>query len=156
MAEVAGDGQQRQADLPAPRKGARSRLTQEGGGTQYNLGQDMRPDASGQTFTVTNLKTAIDVAGTRVDDYRTLTREQRAGVRRTVQIVFQDPYSSLDPRMTVGDIVGEPLIVHGIGSRRENSGDEKIAASYRDTKGSRNTHTAGLGRERSMWQRHVQ
>ena len=40
-------------------------------------------------------------------------------MRREMQIVFQDPYSSLDPRMTVGDIVGEPLIVHGIGTRRD-------------------------------------
>jgi oligopeptide transport system ATP-binding protein len=39
-------------------------------------------------------------------------------VRRELQIVFQDPYSSLDPRMTVGNIVGEPLQVHGIGSGR--------------------------------------
>ena len=40
-------------------------------------------------------------------------------MRREMQIVFQDPYASLDPRMTVGDIVAEPLVVHGIGSRRD-------------------------------------
>jgi oligopeptide transport system ATP-binding protein len=40
-------------------------------------------------------------------------------LRRDMQIVFQDPYSSLDPRMTVGDIVSEPLEIHGIGSRRD-------------------------------------
>jgi oligopeptide transport system ATP-binding protein len=40
-------------------------------------------------------------------------------LRREMQIVFQDPYSSLDPRMTVGDIVGEPLVVHSVGSRRD-------------------------------------
>jgi oligopeptide transport system ATP-binding protein len=40
-------------------------------------------------------------------------------IRRELQIVFQDPYSSLDPRMTVGDIVGEPLLVHRVGSRRD-------------------------------------
>jgi peptide/nickel transport system ATP-binding protein/oligopeptide transport system ATP-binding protein len=34
--------------------------------------------------------------------------------RRSMQIVFQDPFASLNPRMTAGDIVGEPLIVHGI------------------------------------------
>jgi ABC-type oligopeptide transport system ATPase subunit len=49
----------------------------------------------------------------------TLGREELRRMRREMQIVFQDPYSSLDPRMTVGDIVGEPLIVHGIGTRRD-------------------------------------
>jgi ABC-type oligopeptide transport system ATPase subunit len=39
-------------------------------------------------------------------------------MRRELQIVFQDPYSSLDPRMTVGNIVAEPLVVHDIGTRR--------------------------------------
>jgi oligopeptide transport system ATP-binding protein len=48
-----------------------------------------------------------------------LGREALRKMRREMQIVFQDPYSSLDPRMTVGDIVGEPLIVHGIGTRRD-------------------------------------
>jgi oligopeptide transport system ATP-binding protein len=38
--------------------------------------------------------------------------------RQDMQIVFQDPYSSLDPRMTVGNIVSEPLEVHGMGTRR--------------------------------------
>ena len=35
-----------------------------------------------------------------------------------MQIIFQDPFASLNPRMTAGDIVGEPLIVHGIGDRQ--------------------------------------
>jgi oligopeptide transport system ATP-binding protein len=50
-----------------------------------------------------------------------LGREELRKMRREMQIVFQDPYSSLDPRMTVGDIVAEPLIVHGIGTRRDRS-----------------------------------
>ena len=40
-------------------------------------------------------------------------------LRRDLQIIFQDPYSSLNPRMTVGEIVREPLLVHGVGSKDE-------------------------------------
>jgi len=47
-----------------------------------------------------------------------LRREELRRMRREMQIVFQDPYASLDPRMTVGNIVSEPLEVHGIGTRR--------------------------------------
>ncbi len=46
--------------------------------------------------------------------------------RREMQIIFQDPFSSLDPRMTAGDIVGEPLSVHGIGDSR--SGRREMVA----------------------------
>jgi ABC-type oligopeptide transport system ATPase subunit len=45
-------------------------------------------------------------------------REELRELRREMQIVFQDPYSSLNPRMTVGTTVEEPLAVHGIGTRR--------------------------------------
>lgn len=51
-------------------------------------------------------------------------------LRRDMQIIFQDPYSSLNPRMTVGAIVGEPLLVHGIarGKEREDRVRELLAA----------------------------
>jgi ABC-type oligopeptide transport system ATPase subunit len=47
-----------------------------------------------------------------------MSGEQLRKVRQDMQIVFQDPYSSLDPRMTVGNIVAEPLEVHGMGTRK--------------------------------------
>jgi len=49
-----------------------------------------------------------DLAGSELDDFR-----------RGAQIVFQDPFSSLDPRMTVGDVVREPLDIHDIGTTEE-------------------------------------
>jgi oligopeptide/dipeptide ABC transporter ATP-binding protein len=48
-----------------------------------------------------------------------LSKSEMRALRRRMQIVFQDPYSSLNPRMKVGDIIGEPLIVHGIGNKQE-------------------------------------
>jgi oligopeptide/dipeptide ABC transporter ATP-binding protein len=42
--------------------------------------------------------------------------------RRQMQIIFQDPFSSLNPRMSAGDIVGEPLLVHGIAHGKEKHG----------------------------------
>jgi oligopeptide transport system ATP-binding protein len=48
-----------------------------------------------------------------------LKGEDLRRLRRRMQLVFQDPFASLDPRMTVGDIVGEPLVVHKVGSRQE-------------------------------------
>jgi ABC-type oligopeptide transport system ATPase subunit len=47
------------------------------------------------------------------------SRSRMRLARRDMQIVFQDPYSSLNPRMRVGDIVEEPLIIHGLGTRDE-------------------------------------
>ena len=46
--------------------------------------------------------------------------EQKA-FRRSVQMIFQDPYSSLDPRTTVGETIGEGLRIHGVGSRTERA-----------------------------------
>ena len=52
-------------------------------------------------------------------DLTLLKGEELRHMRRKMQMIFQDPYASLNPRMTVGDIVGEPLIVHNVASGKE-------------------------------------
>lgn len=53
--------------------------------------------------------TAYDITAARKGDLKE--------IRRNIQMIFQDPYSSLNPRMTIGDIIQEPLIIHDIGTR---------------------------------------
>lgn len=49
----------------------------------------------------------------------TLKGEQMRQMRRKIQMIFQDPYASLNPRMTVGQLVGEPLMVHNVATGAE-------------------------------------
>lgn len=51
----------------------------------------------------------------------TFSSKQMMSVKRNIQMIFQDPYSSLNPRMTVRDIVAEPLDVHKLAGRRERT-----------------------------------
>ncbi|HYO00071.1 MAG TPA: oligopeptide/dipeptide ABC transporter ATP-binding protein [Actinomycetota bacterium] len=67
-------------------------------------------------------------------DIVTASRKEMAAVRREMQIVFQDPFSSLNPRMTVRSIVSEPLQIHGIfedmgGTRYVNELLERVGLS---------------------------
>ncbi|WP_328317967.1 ABC transporter ATP-binding protein [Streptomyces sp. NBC_00388] len=57
------------------------------------------------------------------------SRRELHAVRRQVQMVFQDPYASLNPRMTVGRIVAEPLVAFGIGDREER--ERRVAGLLR-------------------------
>jgi peptide/nickel transport system ATP-binding protein len=63
-------------------------------------------------------------AGGVVDVGRLAPRALRE-LRREMQMIFQDPFASLNPRMTLLDLVGEPLYVHGLRSRRER--EERVA-----------------------------
>ena len=67
---------------------------------------------------------SIEVGGT---DITHLSKGELRPYRRQMQIIFQDPFSSLNPRMSVGDIVGEPLLVHGLagGTDRRERPDYK-------------------------------
>ncbi len=52
-------------------------------------------------------------------DVSEMSRDERTAFRRDAQVVFQDPFSSLDPRMTIGETVRQPLDVHDIGTDSE-------------------------------------
>ncbi len=52
-------------------------------------------------------------------DITQLDAGQMLPYRRQMQMIYQDPYASLNPRMSAGEIVGEPLVIHGIGDAKE-------------------------------------
>lgn len=52
-------------------------------------------------------------------DISTLSRHDLRDVRRDVQMIFQDPYGSLNPRRRVGSIIGDPFTIHGLGNAKE-------------------------------------
>ncbi len=64
-----------------------------------------------------------------VVDLAKLTREQLKPLRGQMQMIFQDPYGSLNPRMTLFDIVGEPLLMSGMKRRKER--EERVAELLR-------------------------
>jgi ABC-type oligopeptide transport system ATPase subunit len=65
----------------------------------------------------------------RGEDVLGFARDRMREARRQMQIVFQDPYSSLNPRMRVGDTVEEPLIIHRMGRKTERR--ERVAELFR-------------------------
>jgi ABC-type oligopeptide transport system ATPase subunit len=65
----------------------------------------------------------------RGDNVLQFSRQRMRLARRDMQIVFQDPYSSLNPRMRVGDIVEEPLVIHKLGDRARRR--DRVAELFR-------------------------
>ena len=72
----------------------------------------------------TVLRLIEPTAGDIIYDGHSIIREDMLPYRRRMQIIFQDPYASLDPRMTVGDIVGEPLDIHNLYSSQQERRDK--------------------------------
>jgi len=62
-------------------------------------------------------------------DLTQLKREQMRRMRRDMQLIFQDPFASLDPRMTAGDIIGEPLKVHNLARGKQYK--DQVAELFR-------------------------
>lgn len=79
----------------------------------------------------TVLKLIEPTAGTiklRGKDITDLDPVNMRPLRSEMQIIYQDPYSSLNPRMSAGDIVGEPLVIHQVASGKEK--EERVAALF--------------------------
>ena len=99
------------------------------------------------------LRLVEPTAGTIKVGGRDITRLSKAELRpyrREMQIIFQDPFASLNPRMSAGDIVGEPLKVHGIAGRAERA--QRVAALF-DQVGLRATQMRSYPHEFSGGQR---
>lgn len=58
----------------------------------------------------------VEFAGQQISE---LSKDEMRKARRDIQMIFQDPYASLNPRHSIGKILEEPLIVHGMGSAKE-------------------------------------
>ena len=58
------------------------------------------------------------------EDITGIPKKEIRRLRRRMQMIFQDPFSSLDPRMTVGDIIGEPLAVHKLAGKKSDYRDQ--------------------------------
>ncbi len=85
------------------------------------------------------------------EDIMNYSSEELRKWRRKAQIIFQDPYSSLNPRMTIGDILTEPLVIHGIGGTKKQRYDK--ASYFLDKVGLAGDHLSRYPHEFSGGQR---
>jgi oligopeptide/dipeptide ABC transporter ATP-binding protein len=90
---------------------------------------------SGKTTTAQSLLQMLPITSGEVrfkgTDLASLSARQLRAMRRKVQVVYQDPYESLDPRYTVRRTIEEPLLIHGIGATKQERRDLIVAALER-------------------------
>jgi peptide/nickel transport system ATP-binding protein/oligopeptide transport system ATP-binding protein len=84
-------------------------------------------------------------------DIASLSRRELKPLRREMQMIFQDPYSSLNPRKTVGSIIGEPFVIHGVESDADRR--KKLVQELMDTVGLNPEHYNRFPHEFSGGQR---
>jgi peptide/nickel transport system ATP-binding protein len=84
-------------------------------------------------------------------DLNSLTPEQMRAMRQRMQITFQDPMSSLNPRLRVADIIAEGLVAHSIGTKPERC--DRVAALLEEEVGLRADHMSRFAQEFSSGQR---
>jgi len=108
----------------------------------------------GKTTLGRTLIRLVDATSGRIEfkgqDITRLTRSQMRAVRRSMQIVFQNPFASLDPRMTVLDLIAEPLRVHGM---YESGAGRRRVAELMETVGLSAAHAKRYPHEFSGGQR---
>jgi oligopeptide/dipeptide ABC transporter ATP-binding protein len=108
----------------------------------------------GKSTTGRTLLRLLEPTGGKVEfmgkDLVKLDKVEMRQMRRNMQMIFQDPYASLNPRMTVGSIVEEPLLIHGIGTKVER---RKRVVSLLEEVGLREEHAARYPHEFSGGQR---
>lgn len=84
----------------------------------------------GKSTTGATILRLLEATGGEVDfggkDILALNRREMREIRKEMQIIFQDPYASLNPRMTVAEIVGEPLLIHNLVNNKKEK-KEKVA-----------------------------
>lgn len=105
---------------------------------------------TGRTVVRLNKPTAGSVTFEGHDLFAKMNRQQNMDLTQKIQIIYQDPYSSLDPRFTVGRCIEEPLIVHHMGNKEERRARVlhscmTSACAKRSTRAIRTNFPAGSG-----------
>jgi peptide/nickel transport system ATP-binding protein len=89
----------------------------------------------GKTTTAQSILRLVDVVSGSIElegrDITHLSQRELQPARRTMQIIYQDPYESLDPRFRVRQAIEEPMVIHGIGGKRSERGRKIVEALRR-------------------------